>query len=70
MYINAEIWMVYMEFIFSYTVFRAKCTLQRDYMNYCIMFYISLKFPIPFSRYIFPHSLDMAKLDIALHALG
>jgi len=31
--VEAEIWMFYIEFIFSYTVFRAKCTLQRDYTN-------------------------------------
>ena len=31
-YLEAEIWMFYIEFIFSYTVFRAKCTLQRDYI--------------------------------------
>ena len=34
-YLEVEIWLLgtYLEFIFSYTVFRAKYTLQRDYIN-------------------------------------
>ena len=40
MYINleAEIWMFYIEFIFSYTMFRAKCTLQREYNIYISLY--------------------------------
>ena len=49
-YLEAEIWMFYIEFIFSYTVFRAKCTLQRDYIKsfrlkiriFCLIFFFFL----------------------------